>query len=89
MCRINCRNTEKGAVRAEDTVAVACIGCGKCVKVCETVTQAITLEHNLAYIDPVKCIACGKCVAECPTGAIAATFTPPALKKKEEALQGS
>ncbi|ADN02223.1 RnfABCDGE type electron transport complex subunit B [Spirochaeta thermophila] len=85
---INCRNTEKGAL-ARKNCAVACIGCGKCVKVCETVTQAITLEHNLAYIDPVKCIACGKCVAECPTGAIAATFTPPALKKKQEALQDS
>ena len=29
------------------------IGCGKCVKVCPF--EAITLENNLAYIDPAKC----------------------------------
>ena len=33
---------------------------------------AITVENNLAYIDPQKCKLCRKCVNECPTGAIRA-----------------
>ena len=45
-----------------------CIGCGKCQKVCAF--GAITIENNLAYIDPQKCKLCRKCVNECPTGAI-------------------
>ena len=45
-----------------------CIGCGKCEKVCAF--GAITVENNLAYIDPQKCKLCRKCVNECPTGAI-------------------
>ncbi|MBQ7297431.1 MAG: 4Fe-4S binding protein, partial [Alistipes sp.] len=45
-----------------------CIGCGKCEKVCAF--GAITIENNLAYIDPQKCKLCRKCVNECPTGAI-------------------
>ncbi|MEM5948623.1 RnfABCDGE type electron transport complex subunit B [Spirochaetia bacterium 38H-sp] len=70
---VNCRNTQKGAI-ARKNCQVACIGCGKCVRTCDTVAKAITMENNLAYIDPLKCIACGKCVRECPTGAILATF---------------
>ena len=47
---------------------VACIGCGKCFRVCKF--EAITIENNLSYIDPNKCRLCTKCVDECPTGAI-------------------
>jgi Na+-translocating ferredoxin:NAD+ oxidoreductase subunit B len=64
---ISCINLEKGAI-ARKNCAVACIGCGKCVKVCEF--DAITMENNLAYIDPVKCRLCRKCAPECPTNAI-------------------
>lgn len=76
---VSCVNHDKGAV-AKKACANACIGCGKCAKVCKF--DAITIENNLAYIDLEKCKACGLCVNECPTGAIHATFTPPAPKPK-------
>ncbi|MCP5103055.1 MAG: RnfABCDGE type electron transport complex subunit B [bacterium] len=83
---INCINKEKGGVAMKNCKA-ACIGCGKCVKACPEKVQAITLENNLAYIDPDKCISCGKCILVCPTGAIKATFTPPQPKLKPQSKQ--
>ena len=80
---INCVNLEKGAVARKNCKA-ACIGCGKCVKECPEKIQAITMQNNLAYIDPGKCISCGKCILVCPTGAIMATFTPPKPKPKPQ-----
>ncbi|MEG2318934.1 MAG: 4Fe-4S binding protein, partial [Mucinivorans sp.] len=62
----------------------ACIGCGKCDKACAF--EAITLENNLAYIDPEKCRLCRKCVVECPTGAIIEVGFPP-KKTVEEAVK--
>ncbi|MBE6339707.1 MAG: Fe-S cluster domain-containing protein [Bacteroidales bacterium] len=76
---ISCVNKDKGAV-AMKACKTSCIGCGKCAKVCKF--EAITIENNLAYIDPEKCKACGMCVNECPKKAIHATFTPPAPKPK-------
>lgn len=64
---VSCVNKAKGAV-ARKACKVACIGCGKCAKVCAH--DAITVENNLAYIDSMKCKMCRKCVVECPTGAI-------------------
>lgn len=81
---VNCRNTESGAI-AKKNCSVACIGCGLCKKVCDDVTQAITLENNLAYIDHEKCISCGLCVGVCPTGAILSSFPPPLPKQKKPA----
>lgn len=78
---ISCINQEKGGV-AMKNCKVACIGCGKCVKTCPEKIQAISMENNLAYIDPKKCIACGLCIPACPTGAILATFQPPKPKPK-------
>ena len=62
-----CSNKDKGAV-ARKVCQVACIACGKCARTCEY--GAITVENNLARIDPDKCCACGKCVEACPTGCI-------------------
>ena len=71
---VNCVNKDKGAI-SRKACSVSCIGCGKCVKVCQF--GAITLENNLAYIDPAKCKLCRKCPAECPTGAIVEVNFPP------------
>lgn len=75
---VRCVNKDKGAV-ARKACAAACIGCGKCVKVCPF--EAITLENNLAYIDPAKCKSCRKCEMECPQGAIVAVNFPPRKAK--------
>ncbi len=64
---VSCVNKEKGAP-AKKNCNVACIGCGKCEKVCKF--DAITITSFLAYIDFNKCTLCRKCVEVCPTTAI-------------------
>ena len=64
---VACMNRDKGAVTRK-ACGNGCIGCMKCVKVCES--EAVKVENFLAYVDPDKCTACGKCHGECPTGAI-------------------
>lgn len=78
---VQCVNKDKGAV-ARKACTAACIGCGKCVKVCAF--EAITLENNLAYIDPNKCKSCRKCEEACPQNAIIALNFPPRKPKAEE-----
>ena len=56
---VSCVSKDKGAVVMKACKA-GCIGCGKCVKVCSF--DAIKVENNLAYIDPLKCKLCRKCV---------------------------
>ncbi len=81
---VSCVNQDKGGP-AKKACKVACIGCGKCVKVCPF--DAITMENNLAYIDPLKCKLCRKCVEECPTNAIVEVNFPPRKKKAEKKQQ--
>jgi Na+-translocating ferredoxin:NAD+ oxidoreductase subunit B len=77
---VACSNCDKGGP-ARRACKVACIGCNKCLNVCEF--NAITIENNLAYIDANKCTFCRKCVAVCPTNSIA-EYNFPVRKVKEE-----
>ena len=64
---VRCRNLHKGAITRKDC-NVGCIGCMKCVRVCEE--GAIEVKNFHAKVDPKKCTACGKCVAACPRGCV-------------------
>lgn len=80
---VSCVNQDKGAI-ARKACSVSCIGCGKCVKACEY--DAITVENNLAYIDPNLCKLCRKCVEVCPQKTIVELNFPVRKNKvKEEA----
>lgn len=59
-----CSNPEKGK-SVMDVCKGGCIGCTKCTKVCPE--GAVTMDGNLAVIDPGKCTGCGTCVGACPT----------------------
>ena len=75
---VSCVNRDKGPA-AKKACANACIGCGICVKTCTH--DAITLDANIAYIDPAKCKLCRECEAMCPTGAIHGVNFPKPLDK--------
>lgn len=70
---VKCSSKDNGAT-AKKACKTACIGCSACVRVCPT--DAITVESNLAKIDPDKCIECGLCADKCPTKAITNENTP-------------
>lgn len=59
-----CKNKNRGALTRKEC-KVGCIGCTKCVKACEF--DAITIENNVAHVDPEKCTGCGICIEGCPT----------------------
>lgn len=81
---VRCVNKDKGPV-ARKACQAACIGCGKCQRVCKF--DAITIENNLSYIDFNKCRMCTKCVDECPTGAIVKVNFPVRKPRPAEAHQ--
>ncbi len=70
---VSCKSKDKGkAVRA--VCSVGCIGCGICAKNC--LAEAITIENNLATIDPDKCANCGMCAEKCPQKVITFVTVP-------------
>jgi len=70
---VSCVNRDKGPA-AMKACQVSCIACGKCEKECNF--GAITVEGNVAYIDPEKCRLCRKCEKVCPKHAIVAVNFP-------------
>ncbi|NCO63379.1 MAG: Fe-S cluster domain-containing protein [Flavobacteriales bacterium] len=78
---VGCLNEDKAGI-AKRACEVACIGCSKCLDVCPK--DAISIENNLAYIDPAICTLCRKCVEVCPTHSIIETNFPPKKDKKVE-----
>jgi electron transport complex protein RnfB len=68
---VKCANHDKGAVSRKNC-KVGCIACQRCVKVCPE--TAITMNNNVAVIDPEKCVNCGECAAVCPQKCITNTI---------------
>ncbi|MCL2512326.1 MAG: RnfABCDGE type electron transport complex subunit B [Oscillospiraceae bacterium] len=67
MAAVLCKNLDKGAATKKQCKA-GCIGCMRCVKVCED--GAVTVTDNCAYVDFSKCTGCRKCREVCPTNSI-------------------
>lgn len=81
---VGCLNQDKGGI-ARKACAVACIGCSKCQDVC--LKEAISMDNNLAYIDPDICTLCRKCVDVCPTHSIIETnFPAKKVRKPKEPI---
>ena len=50
----------------------ACIGCGRCVRVCAHDAPHVT--NGKSSIDKDKCVGCGRCIGACPTDAVTPDF---------------
>ena len=50
----------------------ACIGCGKCGRICAH--GAPVIANGKARIDHDKCVGCGRCIGVCPKDAVLAAF---------------
>lgn len=48
----------------------ACVGCGRCIKICAHDAPCIT--DGKAEIDHNKCVGCGRCIGVCPMDAVCA-----------------
>lgn len=60
---VKCNSHDRG-IDVKACCSAGCIGCTLCAKNCEA--EAITIDRNLAYIDPKKCTNCGTCKEKCP-----------------------
>jgi len=61
-------SSKENALGTRKVCTNGCIGCKKCERTCEF--GAITVNNNVAHIDPAKCTNCGKCAEGCPTHCI-------------------
>lgn len=69
---VRCSSHERGPA-VKKVCSAGCLGCGACVKQCPE--GAISLQNNLAVIDPEKCTGCGKCAEKCPAkGIVSGSF---------------
>lgn len=66
-----CSSCDKGA-QTRNACSAGCIGCMRCVKVCEF--GAVKLEKFHAVVDPSLCTGCMKCMDECKQGCIVPVF---------------
>lgn len=64
---IQCASRERGAAMRKVCTA-GCLGCSLCVRQCDN--NAVSVEENLAQIDPSRCIGCGMCAEKCPAKVI-------------------
>lgn len=76
---VACINEEKGGT-ARQECAVACSGCAKCFDECRY--DAITVDNNLAVVDPEKCKLCAECVDVCDVRVMLADNVPEAKLDK-------
>lgn len=56
------------AYQGDKSCSFACLGYGDCVKACPH--GAISVENDVARVDPRKCVGCGICVRTCPNNII-------------------
>lgn len=64
---VACSSKEKGR-QVMQACEVGCIACRKCEKTCPA--GAVSVENNIAHIDPEKCTNCGACAEACPRKSI-------------------